>query len=101
MASHRRTKTGSMSDSEGFMSPVPGRLARWRAAVSDPDALRSWSVVANDGIIATAGILEGFAGAGASHATLVTAATSATNAGMLGVRGSERAEAAAARGGQL
>src|SRR5499426_2953716 len=101
MASHRRTKTGSMSDSEGFMSPVPGRLARWRAAVSDPDALRSWSVVANDGIIATAGILEGFAGAGASHATLVTAATSATIAGMLSAGGSEWAEAAAEREAHL
>src|SRR5262245_61601153 len=33
----------------------PGRLARLRAAVTDPDSLRSWSVVANDGIIATAG----------------------------------------------
>ena len=50
----------------------PGWLVRVRAAMSDPNSLRSWSVVANDGIIATAGILEGFAGAGASHETLVT-----------------------------
>jgi VIT1/CCC1 family predicted Fe2+/Mn2+ transporter len=68
---------------------VPGLAARVREAVTDPDSLRSWSVVANDGIIATAGILEGFAGAGASHATLVTAATSATVAGMLSVGGAE------------
>jgi len=77
------------------------RLARVRAAVTDPDALRQWSVVANDGIIATAGILEGFAGAGASHATLVTAATSATIAGMLSAGGSEWAEAAAEREAHL
>jgi hypothetical protein len=35
-------------------------------------------VVANDGIIATAGILEGFAGAGASHRTFITVAALAT-----------------------
>jgi VIT1/CCC1 family predicted Fe2+/Mn2+ transporter len=79
----------------------PGLLARVRAAATDPDSLRKWSVVANDGIIATAGILEGFAGAGASHATLVTAATSATIAGMLSAGGSEWAEAAAEREAQL
>src|SRR5262245_26783551 len=78
-----------------------GRLARVRAAVTDPNSLRSWSVVANDGIIATAGILEGFAGAGASHATMVTAATSATIAGMLSAGGSEWAEAAAEREAHL
>ena len=75
----------------------PGRLSRVRAAVTDPNALRSWSVIANDGIMATAGILEGFAGAGATHTTLVTAATSATIAGMLSAGGSEWAEAAAER----
>jgi VIT1/CCC1 family predicted Fe2+/Mn2+ transporter len=79
----------------------PSWLARLRAAVTDPNSLRSWSVVANDGIIATAGILEGFAGAGASHATLVTAATSATIAGMLSAGGSEWAEAAAEREAHL
>lgn len=79
----------------------PGLLSRLRAAVTDPESLRSWSVVANDGIIATAGILEGFAGAGASHATLVTAATSATVAGMLSAGGSEWAEAAAEREAHL
>jgi VIT1/CCC1 family predicted Fe2+/Mn2+ transporter len=79
----------------------PGWLARVRAEVTNPDALRSWSVVANDGIIATTGILEGFAGAGASHATLVTAATSATIAGMMSAGGSEWAEAAAEREAHL
>jgi VIT1/CCC1 family predicted Fe2+/Mn2+ transporter len=79
----------------------PSWLGRLRAAVTDPNSLRPWSVVANDGIIATAGILEGFAGAGASHATLVTAATSATIAGMLSAGGSEWAEAAAEREAHL
>jgi len=79
----------------------PSWLARLRAAVTDPNSLRPWSVVANDGIIATAGILEGFAGAGASHATLVTAATSATIAGMLSAGGSDWAEAAAEREAHL
>ena len=79
----------------------PSWLARVRAAVTDPNSLRPWSVVANDGIIATAGILEGFAGAGASHATLVTAAISATIAGMLSAGGSEWAEAAAEREAHL
>ena len=66
-----------------------------RAALADREALRNWTLVANDGIIATAGILEGFAGAGASDRTLVTAATTATIAGMLAVGGAEWAEAAA------
>lgn len=78
------------------------RLLAWlRAAVNDPESFRAWSVIANDGIIATAGILEGFAGAGASDATLVTAAVSATLAGALSAGGSEWAEAAAERESQL
>ena len=58
-------------------------------------------MITNDGIIATAGILEGFAGAGASHRTLITAATTATVAGMFAVGGGEWAEAAAEREAQL
>lgn len=80
---------------------ITGRIARVRAAMTDPDSLRAWTVIANDGIIATAGILEGFAGAGAGHATLVTAATSATIAGMMSAGGSEWAEAAAEREAHL
>jgi len=57
-------------------------------------------VVANDGIIATAGILEGFAGAGASDTTLITAATAATIAGGIAAGGAEYAEAAAERDAQ-
>lgn len=77
-------------------------LLGWlRDAVSDRESLRAWTQNANDGIIATAGILEGFAGAGASDRTLITAATTATIVGMLSVGGAEWAEAAAERDGQL
>ncbi|HKE79424.1 MAG TPA: VIT1/CCC1 transporter family protein [Solirubrobacteraceae bacterium] len=79
----------------------PAPLGWLRAAVADRESLRSWTLVANDGIIATAGILEGFAGAGASNRTLITAATTATIAGMLTVGGAEWAEAAAEREAQL
>lgn len=79
----------------------PAPLGRLRAAVADRESLRSWTIVANDGIVATAGILEGFAGAGAGDRTLVTAATIATVAGMLSVGGAEWAEAAAEREAQL
>jgi VIT1/CCC1 family predicted Fe2+/Mn2+ transporter len=72
-----------------------------RAALADRGSLRSWTVIANDGIIATAGILEGFSGAGASDRTLITAATVATIVGMLAVGGAEWAEAAAEREAQL
>lgn len=79
----------------------PAGIGWLRATVADRESLRSWTHVANDGIIATAGILEGFAGAGASNRTLITAATTATIAGMLAVGGSEWAEAAAERDAQL
>jgi len=79
----------------------PAPLGWLRAAVADRGSLRAWTQVANDGIIATAGILEGFAGAGASDRTLITAATTATIVGMLSVGGAEWAKAAAERDGQL
>jgi vacuolar iron transporter family protein len=79
----------------------PAPFGWLRAAVADRESLRAWTQNANDGIIATAGILEGFAGAGASDRTLITAATTATIVGMLSVGGAEWAEAAAERDGQL
>lgn len=79
----------------------PGLLVRLRGAATEPESLRSWSLVANDGIIATAGILEGFAGAGATNQTLITAATIATIAGMLSMGGAQWAEAAAERDSHL
>ena len=81
-----------------------GRPRWWRrltAWLGDPEMLRSWGLVANDGVISTAGILQGFAGAGAVDRTLVLAATTATVAGMLSVGGAEWAEAAAEREAQL
>jgi VIT1/CCC1 family predicted Fe2+/Mn2+ transporter len=82
-------------------SARPALLARLRAGLSDPESLRLWRLVANDGIIATAGILEGFAGAGASHRSLLIAATFSTIAGMLAAGGAEWAEAAGERDSQL
>lgn len=74
---------------------------RFRAAVTDAGSLRSWTVDANDGIIATAGLLEGFAGAGASEATLLTAAIVATIAGGISLGGAKWSEEAAERDAQL
>ncbi|MPM75130.1 hypothetical protein SDC9_122121 [bioreactor metagenome] len=73
------------------------RLAALRE-VLDPQA---WSVDANDGIIATAGLLEGLAGAGASDATLILAATAGTIAGALGVGGARWAEESSRRDREL
>jgi vacuolar iron transporter family protein len=88
-----------------FMTPAalapPATLARLRSTLSDPESLRLWRLVANDGIIATAGILEGFAGAGAGHRSLLIAASVATIAGMLAAGGAEWAEAAGEREAQL
>ncbi|MFF2050567.1 VIT1/CCC1 transporter family protein [Leifsonia sp. NPDC058194] len=76
-------------------------LTRFRDAVTDAASLRSWTVDANDGIIATAGVLEGFAGAGASDSTLLTAAIVATVAGGLSLGGAKWSEEAAEREAQL
>ena len=63
--------------------------------------VQAWVVDANDGIIATAGLLEGFAGAGADDLLLITAALAATIAGALSAGGAKWAEAAAERDSQL
>ncbi|MCL2419398.1 MAG: VIT1/CCC1 transporter family protein [Conexibacteraceae bacterium] len=81
------------------MRPGPFSLLRW--AITDRESLRSWTQTANDGIIATAGLLEGFAGAGATDHTLIIAATTASVVGMISVAGTEWAEAAAQRDGEL
>jgi VIT1/CCC1 family predicted Fe2+/Mn2+ transporter len=78
--------------------------SRWRRLLSGfprAQSFRSWTIDANDGIIGTSGILEGFAGAGASHSVLVTAASASTIAGALGLGGATWAEAAAEREAQL
>lgn len=80
---------------------MTGALARMRARVTDAASLRSWTVEANDGIIATAGVLEGFAGAGGDDATLITVAVAVTIAGALGLGGAKWAEEEAEREAQL
>ena len=69
---------------------------RLRVALASP-----WPVDANDGIISTAGLLEGFAGAGATDAVLILAATAGTIAGCLSVGGAKWAEEAAERDAEL
>lgn len=76
-------------------------VARLRAALANESSLRSWTVDTNDGIIATAGILEGFAGAGASEMVLITAAIVAAIAGGLSLGGAKWSEEAAEREAQL
>ena len=63
--------------------------------------MRSLVVDANDGIIATAGIVEGFAGAGATRSTILIAAFSAMVAGGIALAGAKYAEEAAERDAQL
>jgi VIT1/CCC1 family predicted Fe2+/Mn2+ transporter len=72
-----------------------------QAVLTDEASLRSWTLVANDGIIATAGILEGFAGAGATDQALLIAATVATIAGLLAAGGAKWAEIDAEREADL
>jgi VIT1/CCC1 family predicted Fe2+/Mn2+ transporter len=70
----------------------PGLWTAIRAVATDDASLRQWTLIANDGIIATAGILEGFAGAGAAPRALLIAGTVATIAGMLAAGGAQWAE---------
>ncbi len=72
----------------------------WRR-LRDAVMYRSWTVEANDGIIATAGVLEGFAGAGGDDRTLIVVAVAVTIAGALAIGGAKWAEAEAEREAQL
>jgi vacuolar iron transporter family protein len=78
-----------------------GPWADLRARFRDAAAYRSWTIEANDGIISTAGLLLGFAGAGASNRLLLFTASAATIAGGLSVGGASWAEEAAERDAQL
>jgi VIT1/CCC1 family predicted Fe2+/Mn2+ transporter len=82
-------------------SSVTGLWAELRERFRDASAHRSWTIDANDGIIATAGLLLGFAGAGASNRVLLFTAAAATIAGGLSVGGASWAEQAAERDAQL
>jgi VIT1/CCC1 family predicted Fe2+/Mn2+ transporter len=80
---------------------VAGSWADLRARFRDASAYRSWTIEANDGVITTAGLLLGFAGAGASNRLLLFTATAAAIAGGLSVGGASWAEQAAERDAQL
>jgi VIT1/CCC1 family predicted Fe2+/Mn2+ transporter len=82
-------------------SSVAGLWGDLRARLSDASAHRSWTIDANDGIIGTAGLLLGFAGAGVSSRVLLFTAAAATIAGGLSVGGASWAEQAAERDAQL
>jgi VIT1/CCC1 family predicted Fe2+/Mn2+ transporter len=61
----------------------------------------SWAIDANDGIIATAGLLQGFAGAGAGDRLLLFTSIAAMLAGGLSAGGAKWAEVAAERESEL
>src|SRR5262245_38114981 len=82
-------------------STAAALLTRLRLVITDSGSHRAWALAANDGVIATAGILEGFAGAGANDATLFLAGLAATVAGMFTSGGAKWAEAASEREAQL
>lgn len=81
----------------GLAAAAALRWQRLRAAMTDASSFRSWMIDANDGIIATASLLQGFAGAGASDRLLLLAATAATIAGGLSAGGAKWAEVAVER----
>jgi VIT1/CCC1 family predicted Fe2+/Mn2+ transporter len=85
----------------GMKTTAAALLTRLRFIITDSGSHRAWALAANDGVIATAGILEGFAGAGADDATLVLAGLAATVAGMFTTGGAKWAEAASEREAQL
>lgn len=64
-------------------------------------ALRGYLPAANDGIIATAGVIEGFIAAGAGTDALIAAAFAATVAGAVSFGGFKYGEAAADRDAEL
>lgn len=80
---------------------LPTRWQRLRRSILNARAVRSWTTGANDGIIATSGVLEGFSGAGATYSMLVTAATATTVAGAVGLGSAVWAAEAAEREAQL
>jgi VIT1/CCC1 family predicted Fe2+/Mn2+ transporter len=78
------------AEAAGSTPARAGLLERLRGFASP----RQWAVDANDGVIATAGLLEGFAGAGANDRTLIIAASVMIVVGSLGLGGAKWAEEA-------
>ncbi len=69
--------------------------------MSDSPIVRRWVLDANDGIISTTGIIQGFAGAGADDQTVLFAAMTLMITGGLSLGGAAFAEAAQDRAAQL
>src|SRR6478609_7752872 len=67
------------------------QLSRWARLVARVRET-SWAIDANDGIIATAGLLQGFAGAGAGDRLLLFTSIAAMLAGGLSAGGAKWAE---------
>ena len=63
--------------------------------------VRKWVLHANDGIISTIGVIEGFTGAGARDNVVLFAAVAVMITGALSLGGSELAEAAQERASEL
>lgn len=76
---------------------APSLWARFVARVREAN----WAIDANDGIIATAGLLQGFAGAGAGDRLLLFTSIAAMLAGGLSAGGAKWAEVAAEREAEL
>jgi vacuolar iron transporter family protein len=79
---------------------MPRRLRKGHDAAVNRDEIRSITIDANDGIIATGGIVEGFSGAGAEPTTLLIAGVSAMIAGAISLAGAKYSETAAERDAQ-
>lgn len=69
--------------------------------VADESATRKWVLNANDGVISTAGIMQGFAGAGAHENTVLFAALALMVTGGLSLAAAAYAEAAQDRAADL
>ena len=79
----------------------PNLWQRMRARISDAASYRGWTLTANDGIIATAGLLQGFGGAGAGDRLLLYTGIAAAIAGGMSAGGAKWAEEAAEREAQV
>lgn len=80
---------------------MTARLIDGSSTLLDRTRLRGLTVDANDGIIATAGIVEGFIGAGAGTTATLIAAVASMVAGGIALGGARYAEDAVERDAQL
>src|SRR6185503_3126082 len=92
MRSRRSTRTCATASTCSCTRPRGREMGWYRSP-----GFRGLAIAASDGIIGTAGVLQGFAGAGASSSTLLVASISALVAGSAAGFGSKYAELAADR----